>query len=135
VYGLGMNINTVVGAHYKGMIAALSGTGSTGLTIAGSPSFTSEVITSDAVGQVIYAPFSNPVTLTPGTAYALMFGRTDGGDTYAFPGGAPSGVQPLIPGRFTFLARVAKAAPASGDAVDTNAASLPTMAMAYRVSF
>lgn len=138
LYGIGANLLTVNGATYKGLVGPLSGLGPSGVTLSATPNMTAASVASGAVQQTLYAAFASPISLTAGTVYGLMWGRTDGGDTYGLPvrdTTLSSAIPTLLPGSVGYFCRIAKAAPASGDSVDTSSGATDLISLGFKVSF
>lgn len=123
LYALGYFGDLVANAVYKG--AVVTGTGSPGnvatITFTGTYTVASSPATTD--GGWFWLEFASPVTLTAGTTYGLMIGRTDGSDTYALPlpSNGLTGTNNAVPmtGRsHGNVWRIAKANPVAGDTID-----------------
>jgi hypothetical protein len=124
----GWIVTPVSGATYNAIIAQASSFSSTSPTIASVPSVGTAVVNgTGTVAAWFRIVFSSPVTLVAGTPYVIMFGRTDGGNTYALPLNGPAAtpiMQMQIPARPGFIARLASTTPANGNSLDTSAGTV-----------
>lgn len=115
-------------AVYQAIIAPLNGTGATP-SISGTPNASdTETMPTFPASQPgnVRCKFSSPVTLTAGTAYAILMGRIDSTTTYVMPMSSGAGtVLPWIKGQWTYQARIASLAPANGNSIDTNSSAAP----------
>lgn len=123
LYAIGYYGALVANATYKA--AVMTASGSPPATVAGITFSNAKTVSAspEADGGWLWLEFASPVTLSAGTVYGLMFGRTDGADNYVLPvpfnGGTSSinavPIHGLSHGRSW---RIAKANPAVGDAID-----------------
>lgn len=122
LYAIGYFGGLVAGATYQA--AVITGTASPGtiasITKSASVTLPGSLARSDGV---LWLKFASPVTLSTGTAYGLIVGRTDSTDTYALPvaytGGTGAHNAVPMPGASHGRTwRVAKANPNIGDAID-----------------
>lgn len=105
--------------------AVVTGTGSPGNinTITFSNSYTVPASPATTDGGFMWLEFATPVTLTAGTAYGLMVGRTDSTGTYALPIPANGSISanngvPMVGRSNGDGWRIAVAVPAPGDAIN-----------------
>lgn len=122
LHGMAYFGNLVAGATYQAAVA--TGTASPGniasITKSASVTLPGSLAASDGV---LWLKFSSPVTLTAGTTYGLLVGRTDSTDTYALPvaytGGTGAHNAVPMPGASHGRSwRIAKANPDVGDAIN-----------------
>lgn len=122
LYAIGYFGGLVAGATYQAAVA--TGTASPGtiasITKSASVTLPGSLARSDGV---LWLKFASPVTLSIGTAYGLIVGRTDSTDTYALPvaynGGTGAHNAVPMPGASHGRSwRIAKANPSDGDAID-----------------
>lgn len=123
LYALGYFGGLVASAVYKA--AVMTGTASPGniATVTFSDSYTMPGSPNSTDGGWIWLEFATPVTLSAGTTYGLMLGRTDGSDTYALPvpangSTAANNAVPMQGQSHGAIWRVAKANPVAGDTID-----------------
>lgn len=128
----------VAGATYQAAI--VTGTGSPGniATITKSASVTLPGTLASTDGGWIWLRFASPVTLTAGSVYGIMVGRTDSTDTYALPipstGGATSeNAVPMTGMSHGRAFRLDKANPAVGDALNLTTGN--SMGMGFRFRY
>lgn len=140
LYALGF-YGTIVGSGvYKAAVMTGSGSpASTVDTVTFSASYTAPSSPANLDGMIMWLEFGTPVTLTAGTVYGLMVGRTDSTDTYALPvpfnGGAGSENAVQMPGLSHGRAwRIAKANPANGDTISRITVDSVGMGYRYRIS-
>lgn len=80
LYGLYFCGDLTAGGTYRAYVATISGGAIATLTNG------ADVVPGTSVtDSAVLLPFATPVTLTSGTAYALMVGRRDGADNFALP--------------------------------------------------
>lgn len=142
LYALGYFGALVAGATYKG--AVMTGTASPGniATITFTASYTTtNPLTQTGVdgGGWFWLEFGTPVTLSPGTTYGLMLGRTDGSDTYQLPvpfnGSTVADKAVPMPGLSNGNAwRVAKANPVVGDTISRNTTDSMGQGFRFRIN-
>lgn len=118
LYGLCYMGTMVASGIYQAHVATISAGAIA--TLVSSASYTVAASGEDLGGKRHWLWFASPVALAAGTEFALMVSRTNGGDTYALPvetdvnARTPFGNKSVEAG----YARVAKAAPVVGNAVD-----------------
>lgn len=137
LYALGYFGTLVAGATYQG--AVVTGSGSPTFTVAtitftASWTMANPLVTSD--GGYIWLEFASPVTLSVGTTYGLMVGRTDGLNNYALPvpfnGGTTGHTAVPMQGESHGKAwLIAKAVPAVGDTIDRSV-TINSVGMGFR---
>jgi hypothetical protein len=122
LYAIGYYGGFIANAIYQA--AVITGTATPGNISTITKSNTITAISSpESDGGWIWMEFATPVSLSGGTTYGLMFGRTDGADNYALPcpfnGGTSSiNAVPIAGVSHGKAWRVAKASPAAGDTID-----------------
>lgn len=138
MYGVGGILRpAVAGANYKAILVTVDGSSNIGTVVASSPVYTVPAGQNNLNPLSLWFWFSTPADLTSGTDYAVLIGRTDSTNTYALPVIYPGNAYPLpfnsdATSAGNYGARVAKAAPAAGDAVDTSYAG--TVGLVYAFS-
>lgn len=135
LYALGYFGGLVANGVYKG--AVVTGTGSPGnvATITFTGTYTVGASPASTDGGWFWLEFATPVTLTAGTTYGLLVGRTDGSDTYALPlpaNGLTSAhtAVPIAGQSHGNIWRIAKANPVVGDTI--NRATGDSIGAGYR---
>src|SRR5690606_32626741 len=137
LYGMGYFGDLVAGATYQA--AVITGTGSPGniasITKSASVTLPGSLAKPDGV---LWFKFASPVTLTAGTTYGLIVGRTDSTDTYALPvaynGGTDAHNAVPMPGASHGRGwRVAKANPDVGDAINLDTANSVSAGYMFRL--
>ena len=122
LYAIGYFGGLVAGATYQAAVATRTASPATIASITKSASVTLPGSLAESNG-VLWLKFTSPVTLSTGTAYGLIVGRTDSTDNYALPlpfngGTAAENAVPMPGASHGRRWLVAKANPSVGDAID-----------------
>lgn len=122
IYAIAFYGGLAATATYQAAVVTGTGTAGNVATITKSNSITMPS-GAESDGGWLWLEFATPVTLTAGSTYGLLVGRTDGADTYVLPvpyNGTTSSIGAVpIPGiSHGRTWRIAKANPAVGDAID-----------------
>ena len=140
LYALGFYGTVVANGVYKGAVMTATGSPPSAVNaVTFSSSVTMGASPANLDGMCFWLEFGTPVTLTAGTIYGLMLGRTDSTDTYILPvpfnGGVAAETAVQMPGLSHGRAwRIAKANPVSTDTIDRITTDSVGMGYRYRIS-